>query len=161
MQLRASSYKLSRQTFQDVLISARRIKNCWSKAKFDPQARSTMGSLKAFFRTSALHVFVYASRSAALNMQELHRAFPLFRVLHALLESHFENDVFSNFSLQATHCQRLVFFETHALQTRSCGVLQAYAENCAASFFSLHLQHSSSCGRAHAVQMRSFGVRHA
>ena len=124
-----------------MLISARGIKNCWSKAKFDHHARSTVGSLKAPFRTSALHVFFYASRgdAAAVAMQELHRAFPSFRVLHALLESHVENDVFSNLSLQATHCQRPGFLETHALQTRSCGFFHAFAENSAAAFFSLHL----------------------
>ena len=146
-----------------MLISARGIKTCWSKATFDHHARSIVGSLKAPFRTSALQVFFYASRcdAAAVAMQELHRAFPSFRVLHALLESHVENDVFSNLSLQATHCQRPGFLETHALQTRSCGVLHAFAENSAAAFFSLHLQHSSSSGRAHAVQMRSFGVRQA
>ena len=142
-----------------MLISARGIKTCLSKTTFDHQARSPAGSLKAPFRTSALQVFFYASRcdAAAVAMQELHRAFPSFRVLHALLESHVENDVFSNLSLQATHCQRPGFLETHALQTRSCGVLHAFAENSAAAFFSLHLQHSSSSGRAHAVQILPLG----
>ena len=68
-----------------------------------------------------MHVIFYALRDdeAAVTVQELHRALPLFQMLHVLIDSRFENNVFSNLSLQATHCQRPRFFQTHALQMRS------------------------------------------
>ena len=77
------------------------------------------------------HVIIYALRSdaAAVAKQVLQRAVPSFLVLHALFESHCENKLVWNLSLQATHCQRPGDFAAQRLQMRSFGVLQAYSEN--------------------------------
>ena len=108
-------------------------------------------------------VIIYALRSdaAAVAKQVLQRAVPSFLVLHALFESHCENKLVWNLSLQATHCQRPGNFATHCLQMRSFGFLQAFSENSSFVFCVLHLRHWSCSGVTQVLQTLSFGVLQA
>ena len=71
----------------------------------------TAGGIK---RLRSGHFIIYALRNDAATVarQVLQRAMPLFFVLHALFESHCENKLVWNISLQATHCQRPGDFAT-------------------------------------------------